>query len=159
MSDHRHVVDQSSEGAYEVNTFDRAASEAERPLTELPQVLHYRKGRPESAIATRKEIDITGRVLVRVMQPSTPLPGHEPFIQTYTVPADKVCPHPDPMPEANAFLKALAMYRYNPNDYYWDKANEALAAWHEASAKSTPRRLVGALARLEPEPEEYRNAS
>ena len=130
MGEQSHVTDVNDAGVFRINTFERALRGVSRRMRELPQVIHFRTGRPESGIATHREIDAAGRSVLHVIRPALGPEG--PYLQTITVPADDIRPHPLPLREAKVFLSALAQYSYNSNDYYWQEANKALEGWRLA---------------------------
>jgi hypothetical protein len=133
-----HVTDGGPQGMFEVNTFGRALSRLTRPLNGLPQVIHFRRGRPSPAIAIGERVDGVGRHRLEVIEPALGPDG--PYVELIGVPARDLMPNPDPMPEAGSFIEALSAYREDPSDANWERANDALAAWGLAREQRPLRR-------------------
>ncbi len=128
---HLHVTDVNEQGSFAVNTFDRAMKGVDRPIVQLPHVIHLRNGKPSAGVLTGKTQKLGGRTRVEVMEPARGPNG--PYVRNITVDAESVYPNSRPSSEQRAFLTALAQYRYNPNDYYWAAANDALLNWTVAT--------------------------
>jgi hypothetical protein len=142
--DHLHVTDAGPEGMFEVNTFWRVLNRVRRPVTSLPQVVHIRRGRPALGVAIGERVDRGGRRRLDVIGPALGPDG--PYVELIGVPERDLIPDPEPLPEAGAFLEALAAYREDPSDANWERANDALAAWGLAmERRPVPRRMFACL--------------
>lgn len=138
MRRHLHVTDSGAGGVFEVNTFRRVLSRLRTPLTAMPQVIHLRRGRPSVAVAIADTVDLVGRRRREVIVPALGPGG--PYVEVVGVAERDLLPNPEPLPEAGAFLEALAAYASEASDANWDRANDALAAWGRAMERRPPVR-------------------